>query len=64
MHHSYSGDPNGAYPRFPMLIFIALKYLGCNGDLTGNYKAVMFCWEIGFGIKHSILLYCLLIIFV
>ena len=43
MRCSRSGDPNGAYPRFPVLISIALGCLGCNSDLTRSCKAVMFC---------------------
>ena len=64
MHRSRSGDPNGAYPRFPVSISIVLGYLGCNGDLAKNYRAVMFCRETGFNVRRSILLYHLLMTFV
>ena len=63
MRYSHSRDPNGAYPRFPMLISIMSRCLGCNSDLIGNHKAVMFCQEIGFGVRRSISLYRLLITF-
>ena len=63
MCYFYSGDPNGAYLRFPMLIFIALRCIGCNSDLAGSHGAVMFCQEIGFGVKRNILLYRLLMMF-
>ena len=63
IYYSHSGDPNGAYPRFPMSIFIALRCLGCNSDLAKSRKAVMFCQETGFGVRRSISLYYLLIMF-
>ena len=46
-----------------MLISIVLKYLGCDGDLVKSYGAVVFYQETGFGVKHSILLYHLLMMF-
>ena len=64
MRCSRSGDPNGAYPRFPVLISIALGCLGCDSDLAGSRRAVMFCQETGFGVRCSISLYCLLMTFV
>src|SRR6266702_7824337 len=57
-------DPNKAYFKFLMSISIILKYLGCNGDLIGNCKIIVFCQETGFSAKHNILLYYLLIMFV
>jgi len=63
MRYFRSGDLNGAYPRFPVLISIASGCLGCNGDLIGSCGAVMFCQEIGFGVRRSILLYHLLMTF-
>jgi len=64
MHCSRSGDPNGVYPRFLMSISIVLRCLGCNGDLVGSHRAVMFCQETGFGVRRNISLYHLLIMFV
>jgi len=58
------GDFNRVYLRFLMLIFIVLGGLSCNGDLIGSCGAVMFYWEIGFGVRRSISLYCLLMMFV
>ena len=46
-----------------MLISIVLGCLGCNGDLIGSCKAVMFCQEIGFSVRRSISLYYLLMTF-
>ena len=63
MCYSYSGDPNGAYLRFLVLIFIVLGCLGYDGDLIGSRGAVMFCREIGFGVRRSISLYRLLMTF-
>ena len=60
----YLGDPNGAYSRFPVLIFIVLGCLGYNGDLVGSRRAIIFCQEISFNVRCSILLYCLLMMFV
>ena len=64
MHHFHLGDPIGAYPRFLVLISIVLGCLGCNGDLIGSRRAVMFCHKTGFGVRRSILLYYLLITFI
>ena len=64
MRYSHSGDPIGAYPRFLILISIALGYLSCSGDLVGSYRAIVLCWETGFSVRRSILLYYLLITFI
>ena len=41
MRYSYLENPIGAYPKFLVLISIALKYLGCGSGLAGNYRAVI-----------------------
>ena len=64
MYYSHLGDPNGVYPRFLVLISIVLGYLGCDSDLAGSCRAVMFYCETGFGVRRSISLYYLLIIFI
>ena len=47
-----------------MLIFIVLGYLGCGSGLAENYRAIILYWGADFGIRCSISLYCLLMIFI
>ena len=64
MRYSYLKDLSGAYFRVLELMFIALGYLYWENNLIGTYRAIVLYLEIGFGVKHSMLLYCLLITFV
>ena len=64
MHYSCLGDPIRAYPKFLVLISIALGYLGCSNSLIGNYRPIILYWGADFSIKYSILLYRLLMTFV
>ena len=64
MYYFYSGDPNGVYPRFLVLIFIVSGCLGCGGNLAGSRGAVVLCRETSFGARRSISLYHLLITFI
>ena len=64
MRHSYLEDPSRAYSKVLVLIFIASECLGQNNNLVDIYKTVILYQRAGLGVKYSILLYRLLIIFV
>ena len=64
MYRSYLKDPIKAYPKFLVLISIALKYLGCSSGLVGNCKTIILCWGADFSVRRSILLYSFLMMFI
>ena len=64
MRRSYLKYPIRAYPRLPILIFIALGCLGYGNSLIRNYKAIILYQGAVFSIRRSILLYYLLMILV
>jgi len=41
MRYSYLGDPSRVYPRVPILISMALRYLGWDNNLVDIYGAVV-----------------------
>ena len=64
MYRSYLKDPIKAYPKFIVLISIALEYLGCSSGLIGNCKTIILYWGADFSVRQSILLYYLLMMFI
>ena len=41
MRHSYLEDPSRAYPKVPVLISIALGYLGQDNNLVDIYRVAV-----------------------